>query len=195
MFSFKNQTGLQDKVAAPQTKTDLSDWALLIIDMQDTYLNGVETEKLNKLVSAQLNFLFNPLIKNMDIFLIEYKNEGKTADYIMDSLKKIKSNIKDYTFQKESPNAFGNQDLYYALEQLKKKNLIVMGVNATGCVLETARNALYYKFKVFTSDDLIEDEGWIRGEGFSNPKLGFYPQETSYFENYKLLLNAISQKT
>jgi len=100
MFSFanKNSTGLQDKLTASQSKTDLSDWALLIIDMQDTYLNEVEAEKLNKLVSAQLNFLFNPQIQNMDIFLIEYKNEGKTADYIMDSLKKIKSNIKDYTF-------------------------------------------------------------------------------------------------
>jgi|GEM_PF-4430354 len=70
-----------------------------------------------------------------------------------------------------------------------------MGVNATGCVLETARNALYHKFKIFTSKDLIEDVSHAEPDARRRADSWFYSKETSYFENYKLLINAINPKT
>jgi|GEM_PF-1972426 len=190
MFSIlnRNQTGLQDKLVTPQAKNDLSDWALLIIDMQNDFLNSFPEEKRINLINSQLKVI--EYCKNNDVPILEvvYIGHGHTAAEIQNSLR---YHNKVHSIAKQENDAFSDFEFRDMLRKLKPKKLIIMGVNDYACVHDTAVSALACYYQVFTAGDLIDGE---RHAASSNVKKDFYAKHTAYSENHQSLLNMIGGK-
>lgn len=133
---------------------------IVIIDMQNHYLEPFQhSPVLYEMIENQKNFL--NLAMNFDIALYVIKMIW-IEDKLIEELDEVSMNFKyQKDFFKEKQSAFSNIDFSYEIYNNKIKNLILMGVNASQCVLETAKDALKLGLNVTSSPSLIQDSKGI----------------------------------
>jgi nicotinamidase-related amidase len=153
---------------------------IFVIDMQEDFLNQIREKE--KLIWAQKRLLNFAKEKQIPVFILEYQGRGGE---LIPELKKSVVNGESYTIPKYHCNGFENNlPLTCLLERCRIKNLILTGVFAGACVLETAKGAKKEGITVFTSDMLMNrryesDTRW-------------YKQHTNYYESLGQLLINIS---
>lgn len=180
----KTQETLEERVVKKQGVGNL---AVLLIDMQEWFLNSIEYEERHREIPYQLEVLEYCKNNSIPVFVLEYKDCGPTVKILKD---KVDSLEKKVYITKNFDDGFVKTDL---AKQLRKNNIdtvLVMGINASACVLSTASGAIMAGFKVMTSDDLIADP---RSYGY-NESIEWYIENGIYKDDYKDLLELISKE-
>lgn len=162
--------------------------AVLVIDMQEWFLTAIEYDEKLKEIPYQLEVLEYCKENNIPVFVLEYKNCGQTIKLLKDKI----DGLKDKTYvTKPYDDGFAQTDLAELLRKSSIDTVLLMGINASACVLSTAAGAVMSGFKVMTSKDLISDPRcYERDESVS-----WYKENGIYRDNYKDLLDLISAET
>lgn len=156
--------------------------AVLLIDMQNVFVNHLRCGAKEKIIPKQIEIIRKYAKNNIPVYVIELSNTDFPKDImslnpqISKELEKFKNKI---LIVKNKDNAFTDTDLEKLLSEQKITHLLLMGVNAQGCVLETAKTAIEKGFKIMTAATLIagqptdiEDDcaPWFTENGLFFPK-------------------------
>jgi len=153
--------------------------AVMLIDMQD-YFIGKNREK-EKLIPYQIEVLEFCKDHNVPVIVAEYYDRGPTTDKLQKALACLpQANVK--TIIKKNDNAFEYTDLAFILEDLGTQYLLVMGINASACVLDTAKNAVNNGLKIITSKTLIAG---VCSSCSTTATHSWYEQNGVYHENHE----------
>jgi len=151
-----------------------NDVAVLLIDMQDYFLN----EEKRKLIPNQIAVIKECKKNDVPIVVLEYSGCGETTSELQKELKGVSNCHK---LIKSSDSAFGSTRIDNLLRQLKAKTLLLMGINACACVLETGKDAVRNGYEVVTSDMIIG--GYCPSCGKSNPD-SWYEKNVKFLQNH-----------
>ncbi len=127
-----------------------SQTAVLLIDMQISFLEALSIEAARKLVTAQKNILAYCEEKRIPVIVIEY--DGKTLT--LPELIHGASNA--FHLKKCHDDAFKKTNLEWLLKKLGVRSLFLMGIYAASCVLQTAQTSIQKGFEVRTSMDVCD---------------------------------------
>ena len=124
------------------------DSVLLIIDVQEKLLNAVfnkeAVEKKASIMAKAANILEIPVV-----ITEQYpKGLGSTVSAIIDSIS-TPVNI----FEKVSFSALDNPEIYKALKSLKRREVVIFGIETHICVSQTVNALLQKGFKVTVISD------------------------------------------
>ncbi len=131
-----------------------SDFAVLLIDMQDRFVGKLKTNVRTKLIEAQLQVIRDCANRNIPVIILEYHGREKTISKLADDLDAIE---RKTVICKPCDDGFKRTRLDETLRYIGARSLLLMGINAHACVLETAQSAVKKGYKVITSEDLIAD--------------------------------------
>jgi nicotinamidase-related amidase len=125
--------------------------AVILIDMQDFFLQHFKDPIRKTLIENQLKVLDRVAKEKLPLIVVEYKCRGKLrGPTTMKLNQKIKS-ISHELIIKEHNSSFTDTNLDDLLKKLKVKKLFIMGINANACVQDTAISALHRGYKVIVS--------------------------------------------
>jgi nicotinamidase-related amidase len=156
-YSFATQGSIIPKRENPQT-------VLLVMDMQEDFLGENAKMPINKEQIPAITAVVNSLID-------EFERNGQQIIYIKSEFPKIAigNNIRHHAaivgspgteiygkirisgkviFSKKKPNAFSNPEFEKYLVENQVSQLVITGVYADQCVLDTALGALDRKYQV-----------------------------------------------
>ncbi|HLC81968.1 MAG TPA: isochorismatase family cysteine hydrolase [Candidatus Nanoarchaeia archaeon] len=165
-----------------------SNLGILLIDMQDDFLQEIsEAEKAREIprIIKVLNYAGN---RRIPIVILEYDGNGQTIDVLRREIISLRTDVRYIV--KSSDDGFYQTSLADHLKQLQVKDLILMGINATGCVKTTGAGALNHGFSIITSRDVIaQPPSWVddqKDEGIEGAR--WYQREGQLVNNYHELL-------
>lgn len=130
---------------------DPANLAVILIDMQSGFINSEEKEQL---IPRQVSVIRICRKKNIPLIVAKYYDEGGIVPELQEEIKTISSEHR-YEIVKHYDSAFRDTELDLILQKLGIKRLLLMGINACACVLQTARDATSNGYEVITSDLLI----------------------------------------
>lgn len=168
------------------TRIKVNSLAVLVIDMQDYWLEEVDKEELETELPYQAEILDYCKNNNVPVFVIEYKDCGPTTQYLKKKIDQLPK--KDYV-AKSWTNAFERTELEKKLKETKVETVVLMGVYASACVKETAKGALNVGLKIATSKDLIADGKYDNHK----ENIEWYKEKGVYKDSYKELLSMIEK--
>lgn len=163
-----------------KTKKEINNLAVLIIDMQKSFLDEPE---LKDLIPQQIEVIRFCRQKSIPVILVEYRVFGRT---VMKLRKEVCPSLTSRV-TKRYDDAFYETRLKKVLSSMGITNLLLAGVYAGGCVYETAAHAIEEGFQVLTSCDLIA--------GYCDTPLhneAWYQENGKYFLNYQDVLSLIN---
>ena len=148
-------------------------------------INEKEKKKEIPYILDTLDFCYE---RKIPIFVLETRNAGDTIDPIKDRLDRYGACY----IQKVENSGFPETSLDEELKRLDVKTLLLMGVNASVCVRQTAEDALELGYGVCTSRDLIaEPPVWHRGFK-TYESISWFKKNGVYCDNYADLLHVIA---
>lgn len=159
--------------------------ALIIVDMQDFFLKNFYKDKVKKLVGNQSKVISFCVKENIPIFLLEYATRGKTIKALRDIAKDSSTIIK------ENNSGFRDTKLDEILKMFGTKSIILMGINGSGCVQDTAIGAIKRNYKIMTSEDIIASNT-KRDCNLSTSKK-WYSKNGKFFESSDNLIEYINK--
>lgn len=127
--------------------------AVIVIDMQERYLKDLPQREA--LIDNQLEVLRCAEECHVPVVVVEYYGKGPTIPRLQEALARLSQKKLLRKIIKSDNNAFKGTSLAQTLEELGVQHLLLMGVRACSCVLETARNALSLGFNVIATKTLI----------------------------------------
>jgi nicotinamidase-related amidase len=148
------------------SKLRLKRTAILIIDMQESFLKYLKDKDYEKIVLNQQRIIESFMSINIPIIIMEYIRHGPTIQKIMDLLKDYNHSV---LLEKYYDDAFKDTYLDEELRKLGVVQLIVMGVNASGCVKKTVSSAKKSFYSIITSEDIISNGYWNRQDPDTTP--------------------------
>jgi len=148
-----NAKTLLELSGASMEPPSLKDACLVIIDIQNEYLEGpVAVSDAQAAITSAENILSKAREAGADIFHIAHKGKAgslfdrdDTRGQIVDPLAPAGS---EPTVEKGLPNAFAGTDLHARIEKTGKKELVIIGMMTHMCVSSTARAALDLGYRV-----------------------------------------------
>lgn len=165
----------------------------MIVDMQDFFLKKFPVSMQSELIENQKVIIDLCVKNNIPAIVIEYKaggvNRGKTRIELMD---KIRGNLIN-VLVKENNGGFTKTDLDLILKKHNIKKIILMGLNANGCIQDTAIGANHRGYEVITSKGIIANSSSGSME-ISKRNEEWYKMNTIFFENVKELYAYLSKK-
>jgi len=176
MTTFNGKRGLRNFSANP---------VALVIDMQPEFLKEVVEKK--ELIECQSQVLHYCRKNNIAAIAVEYTNNGRTVQPLRKHIAKVP---KHAIITKSAPDGFSNSELEKILRGWGADMLLLMGVNASLCVKDTAQGAADAGFKFMTAGQLIADEIYFQKR---NKELSWYRQNGLYLLDYRNLLKDEAQ--
>jgi len=124
--------------------------AILLIDMQDFYIDNDEKRELIPRQISALRLCEN----NIPLVVLEYNHRGETTNILKREIKNLPQ--KNVIWMKKYWNdGFKDTGLHERLQKRGIQTLLLMGINAGFCVYATAKSALSYGYRIVTCGDLI----------------------------------------
>ena len=161
--------------------------AVLLIDMQEFFLQHFDKHIRKELVDNQISVL-NFCIKNkLPIIATEYKCRGIFRGHMITTLHKKLGKALAHIVVKESNSGFTKTELDQVLKDLKVKRLLIMGINANACVQDTTIGAISRGYKVLISKGIIASAGRKDLE-ISKRNMKWYKAHSNFFETPKELI-------
>jgi len=155
--------------------------------MQEWFLNAIEYDERLREIPYHLEVLEYCRVNNLPVVVLEYKGCGPTVSILKDKVEILKD--KSY-IAKPKDDGFENTNLRQVLKEKHIETVLLMGINASACVMSTAAGAVMNGFKVMISKDLISDpKSYDRDESVS-----WYKDNTIYRDDYKELLCLLPKK-
>lgn len=162
-------------------------YAVILIDMQTAFVPKLAKPERESEISNQIEVLSFCRNHNIPVFLIELQNSGKTIkrlSHVINGLRKKKLIIK------RANNAFYKTQLHSELKKAGIKNILLMGLNASICVRETAKHALMLGYNIITSRDIIADAKDLK-ERFPDESTDWYKTFGMLKDSHRDLLKII----
>ncbi len=128
--------------------------AVLLIDMQPRFTRNVRD--VDKIIPNQQSVLQYCAEKDVPVVLIEYAVKENCCT-LQDLVVYWREVPRKYRIEKDNMDAFINTNLDDCLKNWNAEQLLLMGIYAGQCVMETALSALQKDFKIITAYDLIGD--------------------------------------
>lgn len=177
-------------------KRDIGNLAVLLIDMQEYFLEDICDEEKAREVPYQLEVLDYCKKENVPVLVLEYEGCGQTISILKEKVDSLEK--KDY-IKKKHDDGFIDTDLAEKLRKNDIEIVLLMGIYASACVLQTGQGAISEGFKIITSKDLIANPKPIpryiyNPSELSNESIDWYKANGTYVDNYKDLLDLISKK-
>jgi nicotinamidase-related amidase len=149
-----------------EQRINTSQFGVVIVDMQPTYLRNILEGEKTDLIRNQLALLERCLQR--DIPVIAFEGQNPYSMNYVETIPELKSKIKQLKRRQFFEKEFDDGFTYYPLvnEQVtswKINTLCFTGINAAACVQETAEGALNQDYKVLTAEDLLADRVGIGG--------------------------------
>lgn len=120
--------------------------------MQDFFLEKFSDERRASLIAEQKKVIDFCVKNTIPIIVLEYATRGETTKELNDVLKK---SFHATVIKKENNSGFRDTNLDDLLKNLKINKLLLMGINGTGCVQDTAIGALKRGYSIFTGKTVI----------------------------------------
>ncbi|MEI6649851.1 MAG: isochorismatase family protein [Candidatus Moraniibacteriota bacterium] len=130
---------------------DLGRVVVLLVDMQDRFLDNQDKRKL---IPEQVALLIRCKKEGIPVIIVECEGFGQTNFKLSEVLCEIPER-KKITVVKPDEDAFEGTELGEILETLGMKTLLLMGVNACKCVYKTAVSARKLGYEILTSDTIV----------------------------------------
>jgi len=137
--------------AAP---TDTSFDVAVLIDMQPYFVNKLEAGTRERLIQAQVKVIRYCAEKDIPLIVLEYEKRGTTLAELRAEARKVSRVV---VITKGHSSGFQSVQFRQELDAFKADSLLLMGVNASCCVLATALDAHDEKYRILTAPDLIAD--------------------------------------
>ena len=162
--------------------------------MQDFFLKHFNPTIRENLIANQIKIIDLCVKNNIPLITLEYKAggalRGKTTSQLQKEITKIHHRE---IIIKNSNSGFTNTGLDSILQTLKITDLLIMGINANGCVQDTAIGALRKGYTVITSQGIIASSS-RRDLSLSKRNKYWYKEHTLFFETVPELLSHISRQ-
>jgi nicotinamidase-related amidase len=169
------------------SKIDSKNLVVLLIDMQDFY---IDSEEKKGLIPNQISVLEVCRGKDIPVIVVEYDGCGETTSSLLEKIKEIPSpNV--YKITKSSDNAFNRSELHDLLIKLEAETLLLMGINACACVFLTASNAVQLGYKIITSEGLIAGFCLSCRKGDESGRYEWYKKNGHFSKDYNHILQVI----
>ena len=165
-------------------------YAVLLIDMQDYFLQHHHRDDQKMLLSAHERVLDLCHDKSLPVAVLEYANHGSTTDYLRE---KVECLPQRETFTKSSDSAFVGTTLHHYLCSLDISDVVLLGINAEVCVKCTAIDAKREGYSLLTARDCIaQPRAYLPGESTDRiPLSKWYEKNTQLYENSSVLIEMI----
>lgn len=179
--------------ALAESKTIEENVAVVVVDMQSHFLEEVDKDEFKKELPYQLDVLEYAKDNNIPVFVLEFYNVYETIPEIKE---KIEGMDVQY-FTKHNNDGFKGTNLDEKLEAAGIEHLVLMGVYASACVMETAKGALKHGYNILVSDDLIADPNGLVYPNFKEVEENkpWYKEHAIFRNDYKDLLEIISDSS
>jgi len=154
--------------------------ALVIVDMQNFFLKNMKKENKKQLIQNQLLLINSCVENNIPIIELEYAYRGENRGKTISELHK--QYIPKYTITKFDNGGFTKTDLHNQLQKLNIQEIILIGINANGCVQDTAIGGLNRGYKITTEKGLIANT-WSDDLHLSKSNGVWYQSKTQFFDS------------
>ncbi|MBA3064728.1 cysteine hydrolase [Candidatus Woesearchaeota archaeon] len=128
------------------------DIAFLLIDMQEEFLRAIHNKDKERIIRYQREMLEYSIQEGIYTIIVKFKGGGNLCEEISGIVDKLQN--KD-PIEKPKDSAFDRTNLNLKLQDRNIKKLYLMGINAMGCVRETAKDAIEKGYDIATSDRWI----------------------------------------
>ncbi len=162
--------------------------AVILVDMQDFFLKKVTKENRKRIIPNQIKVINFCEKYKIPLIVLEYKRRGDTTKILREKIKRLPHTE---IVVKEHNSGFRGTNLAEILEEIKVRNILLMGINASGCVQDTAIGALYRGYKILTASTVIASFS-ERDRSLATSKK-WYSKSGRYFENTNDLLKYIAK--
>ena len=165
--SFEPKTNLDDTISdylkkfneeyyptSEDKACDEKKYAVLLVDMQEYFLEVIEEEKRENIIQPQINVLEYCARKDIPLAEIKFNKRGETLNQLQPYIRNIPRRKEIWKFQF---NAFSQPELDIYLKEWNITDVCIMGLYSSACVKATAEGALRHKYNIATSDALIAD--------------------------------------
>lgn len=152
---------------------------LIVVDMQDFFLRNVNLSVKKELFQNQVKVLSLCNKKQIPVIFLEYAFGGISRGNVTMALKRSVDKRLVNVIVKKSNSGFTNPELDKLLSRLAIKKIILMGVNANGCVQDTAIGAIKRNYKVITARGIIANS-YSSEINLSDKNRKWYENNTNY---------------
>jgi isochorismate hydrolase len=163
---------------------------ILLIDMQEYFLSDFVDSARYALVESQLDFLRSVRRVDLPVAVLEYKDCGNTLSELRREVDL--TSVHQY-ITKPTNNGFHGTRLDKLLLAWNVNNLILMGINADACVLETARSAVLKDYKIWTANRLIANVSREHDAALNGTFQHWYKANGKYFSDNPSLLTSCTR--
>lgn len=175
--------------------------AILVVDMIPGCIHERghtrDQPELRRQISGIQQLLLFAEERGIPTFLVEYPPYGST-------IEQLRRCVENPTIvSKYAESVFYDTKLHQELQRRETRILAVTGINASACVHSITVDARRLGFDVVTSLDLITDFeydtdvcqtlGIKISKPFKNSKLGYYRENTNFFDSYEEVMEYLSR--
>ncbi|WP_026528360.1 cysteine hydrolase family protein [Butyrivibrio sp. VCD2006] len=116
--------------------------ALVVIDMQEKYLEGYDSELL-----SSINRKIKLAHDEEDVSVVYVKNVGITGNRAGYDLSDELLLVSDLVYEKKRPSAFSSKAFVEKIKALRTTELEIIGVDGSSCIAKTAMDAVKHGYK------------------------------------------------
>ncbi|MES2471120.1 MAG: isochorismatase family cysteine hydrolase [Patescibacteria group bacterium] len=162
--------------------------AVLIIDMQDFFLKHIDQTIREEMIANQGKVIERCVESQIPIILVQYKDRGDITDALQAKLK----DVPNVTLViKEHNSGFRDTTLGDVLIEKKIKKLGLMGINATGCVQDTAMGALSRGLTIMTGKGVIASSS--KNDRYLDVSRVWFSKNGDFFETPEEFVAALNK--
>lgn len=165
------------RLAKPVPKPIKDRLAVLLIDMQEEWVERVEPDTRKEIIAGQVDVIRQCSKLNIPLFLLEYVGSGETIKSLREEAAKVP---RVQTVRKWHDDGFDRTDLCVRMNKLGAKTALLMGINASCCVRSTGMGAINASFGIITAENLIADG---RGCEYDDKQRGWYSRNGTFCKN------------
>jgi nicotinamidase-related amidase len=132
----------------------------VLIDMQQEFVSTLETKTRDELVAAQTAVIRHCVAKDVPLVVLMYREQGAVIQELRLEIRKVP---RIAVIVRDEYDGFYRTGLEQTLDMFGAESLLLMGINASCCVRQTAETALQKKFRIITASDLIADSSSVIG--------------------------------
>ena len=127
--------------------------AVILVDMQDFFLKRISPSTKKDLITNQSKIIKVCSSRHIPLIVLEYEGTGRGKT--ISALQKELNRAMPIVIRKPHNSGFRDTDLASTLEELRVKKVVLMGINGSGCVQDTAMGALARGYAIATGRGVI----------------------------------------